>query len=91
MQMTIRLPDEYRTRIEAIALRTGLKKSEIARQAIKKFIESFDSQGAEDQPAARAQDLLGLAESGISDLGAEHRRHIGRTMRDRGTDRLVPP
>ncbi|MFO7803007.1 MAG: hypothetical protein R6V55_12000 [Desulfovermiculus sp.] len=83
MQMTIRLPDEYKAHIEDIALRTGLKKSEIARLAIKRFIESFDAQEAQDRPASRAKDLLGVAESGISDLGAEHRRHLLRQMRDR--------
>ena len=83
MQMTIRLPDEYKTHINDIALRTGLKKSEIARLAIKRFIESFEAQEAKDRPASRAQDLLGVAESGISDLGAEHRRHLLRQVRDR--------
>lgn len=83
MQMTIRLPDEYKTRIDDIALRTGLKRSEVARLAIKQFIEDFDSQRAEERPAARARDLLGVAESGVSDLGTEHRRHFLRRMQER--------
>ena len=83
MQMTIRLPDEYKAHIADIALRTGLKKSEIARLAIKRFIERFDTQEAQDRPVSRARDLLGVAESKISDLGAEHRRHLLRQMRDR--------
>ena len=82
MQMTIRLPDEYKAHIDDIALRTGLKKSEIARLAIKRFIERFDTQEAQDRPVSRARDLLGVAESKISDLGAEHRRHLLRQMRD---------
>ena len=37
-QLTIRMPDEDLYRIEKIAKSTGLKKSDITRMAIKKFI-----------------------------------------------------
>ncbi|MFP4035294.1 MAG: CopG family ribbon-helix-helix protein [Desulfovermiculus sp.] len=83
MQMTIRLPDEYKTRIDDIALRTGLKRSEVARLAIKQFIERLDSQSTEERPASKAQDLLGVTESGVSDLGTGHRRHLLKRMRER--------
>jgi hypothetical protein len=39
--MTIRLSEEYKAQIDDIALRTGFKKSETARLAIKRFIESI--------------------------------------------------
>ncbi|MFO7718788.1 MAG: hypothetical protein R6Y91_09550, partial [Desulfohalobium sp.] len=62
-------------------IRTGLKKSELARRAIQQFIESFDAQDFENRPAVKAKDLLGIAQSGVPDLGAEHKRHLARKMR----------
>lgn len=77
MQLTIRMPDEYKTRIEELASRTGLKKSDIARMAIMKYIEEyFEGQGQVDRPYEKAKDLIGVAESGITDLGTNHRRHL---------------
>ena len=39
MQLTIRMPDEYGEKIAALARKMGLKKSDIARLALKQFIE----------------------------------------------------
>ncbi|MCZ6803653.1 MAG: hypothetical protein O7D86_06925 [Proteobacteria bacterium] len=75
MQLTIRMPDEYLPKIEKIAKRMGLKKSDITRMAIKKFIAEYNAQG-EDKPYTKAQHLLGVAESGITDLGQDHRSYL---------------
>ena len=42
MQFTIRMPDEYGEKIALLAEKMGLKKSDIARIALKKFVEISD-------------------------------------------------
>ncbi|NQU13105.1 MAG: ribbon-helix-helix protein, CopG family [Desulfobacteraceae bacterium] len=75
MQLTIRMPDEYKGRIEMLAKEMGLKKSDIARLALKRFIEeNMDKEQA--SPYQRVKHLLGTAESGIMDLGQRHREHL---------------
>jgi predicted DNA-binding protein len=85
MQMTIRVPDEFMEQVRHVSIRTGLKKSDIARLAIKDFLERFDFQEHEDKPIQRASDLIGVVRSGISDLGRNHRRHILEKMKGRET------
>ncbi len=82
MQMTIRMPDEYKSRIEEISGKTGLRKSDIARMAIKKFLEDFDIQSRGERASDKAQDLIGIVSSGIPDLGTNHRRHLLKLMRE---------
>lgn len=74
MQLTIRLPDEHAKKLEKIAIRMGLKKSDITRMAIKRFIEMQDE--AEEKPYSKVQSLLGTVESGVPDLGANHRKYL---------------
>ena len=38
MQLTIRMPDEFLPKLEEIAQKTGLKKSDITRMAIKNLL-----------------------------------------------------
>ncbi len=74
-QFTIRMPEEYLSKIEQISKSTGLKKSDITRMAIRKFIEEyFDDK--EKKPYIKARRLLGVIESGISDLGQNHRKYL---------------
>lgn len=75
MQFTIRLPDEYSEKIEVLANKMGLKKSDIARLALKQFVEDNYGQN-ESRPYDRVKHLLGTAESGIKDLGKRHRHHL---------------
>ena len=82
MQMTIRMPDEYKSRIEEVSGKTGLRKSDIARMAIKRFLEDFDIQAQEDRASGKAQDLIGVVSSGIADLGTNHRQHLINMMRE---------
>ncbi|WP_045220544.1 ribbon-helix-helix protein, CopG family [Desulfonatronum thioautotrophicum] len=85
MQMTIRVPDEFMEQVNHISLRTGLKKSDIARLAIKDFLERFDFQDQEVKPIQNASDLIGVVRSGISDLGRNHRRYILEGIKGRET------
>ncbi|MBD3345909.1 MAG: ribbon-helix-helix protein, CopG family [Chitinivibrionales bacterium] len=75
MQLTIRIPDEYGEKINQLAQTTGLKKSDIARMAIKEYIER-NLDGGQRKPYQKVRHLLGIAESGINDLGQRHRQHI---------------
>jgi hypothetical protein len=74
-QITIRMPKEDLQKIEMIAKSTGLKKSDITRMAVRRFIESY---GAETSSYLypKAKRLIGVAESGVPDLGLNHRRYM---------------
>jgi hypothetical protein len=82
MQLTIRMPDEQMSRIELIAKKLGLKKSDVTRMAIKKFIEEYDDITA--KPYAKVKHLLGVVESGIPDLGQRHRKHLLKKIKANG-------
>jgi len=81
MQMTIRMPDEYKARIEELASKTGLKKSDIARLAIRRFLEDFEAGERREKPEAETKDLIGVVSSGVSDLGTNHRDYLLKMMR----------
>ncbi len=82
MQLTIRMPDEQMSRIEYIAEKMGLKKSDVTRMAIKKFIEEYSDSTV--KPFAKVKHLLGVAESGVSDLGQCHRHHLIKKIKGDG-------
>lgn len=73
-QLTIRMPEEYFFKIEQIAKSSGLKKSDITRMAIRKFLEEYISE--EEVPFDKAKRLVGVVESGIPDLGQNHRKYF---------------
>jgi metal-responsive CopG/Arc/MetJ family transcriptional regulator len=74
-QFTIRMPEEYFAKIEKIAESTGLKKSDITRIALKKYLEEY-SQNENTNLFRKAKRLIGVVESGVPDLGQNHRRHL---------------
>ena len=74
-QLTIRMPEEYFYKIEQIAKSSGLKKSDVTRMAIRKFLEKY-SGDEETDLYSKAKRLVGVVESGISDLGQNHRDHL---------------
>ena len=74
-QLTIRMPEEYFYKIEQIAKSNGLKKSDVTRMAIRKFLEEYSSDEKDDL-YSKAKRLIGVVESGISDLGQNHRDHL---------------
>ena len=75
MQLTIRMPDKHYFSIEKIAKQMGLKKSDVARMAIHKYVNDNEIR-EEMSPYEKAKHLLGIAESGVIDLGQNHRRHL---------------
>ncbi len=82
-QLTIRMPKDYLSRIEQIAKSTGLKKSDITRMAIKKFIEEHNNE-TETNLYNKSKDLIGVVESGISDLGQNHRKYLVQKIKSAG-------
>ena len=74
-QLTIRMPEEYFFKIEQIAKSSGLKKSDITRMAIRKFLDEYNSE-KETVLFDKAKRLVGVVESGISDLGQNHRNYF---------------
>ena len=75
MQLTIRMPDVHYYQMEKMAKQMGLKKSDIARMAIKQYLSNNEIR-EETPPYERAKHLLGIAQSGIPDLGKNHRRYL---------------
>ena len=80
MQLTVRLPDEDMAKLTSIAGRLGLKRSEVTRLAIKKFLAEYGNE-EELRPFDRVKHLLGIVESGKKDLGSAHRKHLIERLR----------
>lgn len=49
MQLTIRMPDDYKKKIEILSDNIGLKRSDIARLALRKFIDEHFSRASDFQ------------------------------------------
>ncbi len=75
MQLTVRMPDDYTAKLDNLSNKLGLKRSDIVRLALKQFLGE-DSEKNPKAPFQRVRHLLGLAESGVKDLGQSHRRYL---------------
>lgn len=73
-QLTVRIPKDLRDALDRASRTTGLKTSEIVRLALQHHLHL--SKGRNRCPAERVRGLLGGLESGIPDLGENHRSHI---------------
>ena len=82
MQFTVRVPDEYKGKIDILAEKMGLKRSDIARLALKKFLEE-NLTTEKITPFQRVHHLIGSEESGIKDLGQRHRDYLIKKIRDK--------
>jgi hypothetical protein len=80
MQVSIRMPDEYGEKIKRLANAMGLKKSDIARLALRKFIDDNLGQ-AQKTPYEKSRHLIGIVSSGVNDLGLNHRKHLLQRIR----------
>ena len=79
MQLTIRVPKEQMNKIEYIAKEMGLKKADVTRMAIKSFIDEYGDSAV--KPFDKVKHLIGIAQSGVPDLGQRHRKHLIRKIR----------
>jgi metal-responsive CopG/Arc/MetJ family transcriptional regulator len=82
MQLTVRMPDEYAEEIARLSTKLGIRRSDLVRMAMKKFIEDSRERSGE-MPFQKVSHLIGIAESGIPDLGKRHRDHLIRIMTER--------
>ncbi len=67
--------EEYYYKIEQIAKSSGLKKSDVTRMAIRKFLEEYSGDEKADL-YSKAKCFVGVIESGISNLNQKHRDHL---------------
>jgi Arc/MetJ-type ribon-helix-helix transcriptional regulator len=79
-QLTVRLPDDLRKELDALARKLNRRQSELVRIALRDFLMS--QPGSDIRPADRARSLLGSLESGVPDLAARHREYVLESLRN---------
>lgn len=79
-QLTVRLSDDLEKEISALAKRLRLKRSDIIRMALEKFLGEF--RGEENRPYEKVKNLIGTISSGISDLGEAHRKYLLKKFKE---------
>jgi metal-responsive CopG/Arc/MetJ family transcriptional regulator len=80
MQLTIRMPDEFKEKLDLLSKKTGLKRSDVVRLALKHFLEE-NGEGISQDPFQKVSHILGVAESGLKDLGQRHRHYLIQKIR----------
>lgn len=73
-QMTVRLPEELNDEVRGMAKRLRLKRSDIVRMALERFVKEAGEEGA--MPFERVKRLIGSISSGVPDLGESHRKYL---------------
>jgi metal-responsive CopG/Arc/MetJ family transcriptional regulator len=73
-QLTVRIPETLQRKLSRYARKLRLKRSDVIRLALEEFLS--DAEEEQERPFMRVRRLLGEMESGIDDLGAEHRKHL---------------
>ena len=76
-QLTLRLPGALNEKLEQSARRLQRKRSDVVRLALEQFLDTEP----DIRPIERVRDLLGRVESGVPDLGQNHREHLIRRLR----------
>ena len=79
-QLTVRLPDDLGNNISMLARKLRLKRSDIVRMALERFVKQAEGKD-EESPYDRVKSLLGSVSSGIADLGESHREHLVRKFK----------
>ena len=74
-QLTVRIPLSLAAKLEQVARELHRERSDLVRMALEEFLGSRD-ESLETRPYDKVRDLLGSIESGIPDLGQNHRKHL---------------
>ncbi len=82
-QLTVRLPQTLHNRLARIANRLGLKRSDVARMAIQRYLDETEHM-PRIRPYDAVKDLIGSLDSGVSDIGSRHREYLLTRFRGRG-------
>lgn len=77
-QMTVRLPDDLKQKVQERAKRMRLKRSDIIRMALSEFLEGPDDR---EFSFDKIKHLAGSYRSGLSDLGTNHRKYLIQKIR----------
>lgn len=83
-QLTVRLPEELDREVTDAAKRLRLKRSDIVRLALERFLHEPQVVREEQIPYENVKHLIGSVKSGISDLGSAHREHLIRRIKRNG-------
>ncbi len=73
-QLTVRIPKDLRDALDLASRKSGLKASEIVRLALQRHLNL--RRGRTRRPAERVRGLLGGLQSGVPDLGENHRTYV---------------
>ena len=79
-QVTVRMPEDLLERLDRRAERQRRKRSDVIRLAVERWLDEGDDASG-GRPIDKVRDLIGAVESGISDLGQNHREHLIRRLR----------
>ncbi len=79
-QLTVRLSDDLEKEISNLSKRLRLKRSDVVRMALEKFLDEFQMK-EENKPYEKVKNLIGTISSSISDLGEAHRKHLLRKFK----------
>jgi metal-responsive CopG/Arc/MetJ family transcriptional regulator len=81
-QLTVRLPEELDREVTKYASRLRLKRSDIVRMALERFLKEPTVQ-EDGVPYRKVSSLIGSVSSGIPDLGSAHREHLMKRIKKR--------
>ncbi|MGH8308802.1 MAG: ribbon-helix-helix protein, CopG family [Steroidobacteraceae bacterium] len=73
-QLTVRLPGDLYEALERAGRKSGLKHSEIVRQALRGYLNVPADRN--QRRAQRVRGLMGSLETGIADLAEKHREYV---------------
>ena len=79
-QLTIRLTPDLEQGLENLSQRFHRKRSEVVRLALERLIEN-ECVKEPPAPYERVRNLLGSVETGVTDLGENHREHLKTRFR----------
>lgn len=79
-QLTVRLTDELEEGVAALARKLHRKRSDVVRIALERFMRE-EGKAQDERPYERVKNLLGSVESGVQDLGSNHREHLKSRFR----------
>ncbi len=80
---SIRLDDELDKKIQALAKKAKVSKSEIVREALTEYLEARE---AEEKPYDLGQDLFGRFGSGEGNLSTTYKRRIKEKLHEASPD-----
>ncbi len=80
---SIRLDDELDKKIQALAEKAKISKSEIVREALTEYLEARE---AEEKPYDLGRDLFGRFGSGDGDLSTTYKRQIKEKIHEANLD-----